>query len=200
LFVKDAVSVSALSAGQVGDLAGLGYSVSNSLSGTISDNTTYAIVGMYNFGAPKVYAGYEHIQYANPAQPLSAGYIDEGGYILAFVNVQIGPTSTYLNDKDLQIYWGGVKYGFTPNLEATVAYYGIQQNSYAHGADTGCTTNISSGCSGTESVGSAMIDYRFAKRFDFYIGTMYSKVSDGLSNSFLKTSTTATTMGVRFKF
>ena len=200
LFVKDAVSVSALSAGQVGDLAGLGYSVSNSLSGTISDNTTYAIVGMYNFGAPKVYAGYEHIQYANPAQPLSAGYIDEGGYILAFVNVQIGPTSTYLNDKDLQIYWGGVKYGFTPNLEATVAYYGIQQNSYAHGADTGCTTHISSGCSGTESVGSAMIDYRFAKRFDFYIGTMYSKVSDGLSNSFLKTSTTATTMGVRFKF
>jgi predicted porin len=200
LFVKDAVSASALSAGQVGDLAGLGYSVSNSLSGTISDNTTYAIVAMYDFGAPKIYGGFEHIKYADPTDPLAVGYVDEGGYILAAVNDQVGAASTYVNPKNLQIYWGGVKYAFIPSLEATVAYYGIHQNSYAHGADAGCTTNISSGCSGNENVGSAMIDYRFAKRFDFYLGMMYSQVSNGLSNGFLKTSTTATTMGVRFKF
>jgi len=45
-----------------------------------------------------------------------------------------------------------------------------------------------------------MLDYRFAKRFDFYIGTMYSDVTNGLSNGFLRTSTMASTMGVRFKF
>jgi len=200
LFVKDAVSVSSLSAGQVGDLAGLGYSLTNSLSGTISDNTTYAIVAMYDFGAPKIYGGYEHIRYADPGTPLTAGYVDEGGYILAFVNDQVGAASTYVNPKILQVYWAGIKYAFTPSLEATVAYYGYSQNSYAHGDDTGCTTNISSGCSGTENAASVMLDYRFAKRFDFYIGTMYSDVNNGLSNGFLKTSTLASTMGVRFKF
>jgi len=54
--VKDAIGAGSLSAGQVADLqlaplAGL-YSVSNSLAGTISDNTTYSVMAMYNFGAP----------------------------------------------------------------------------------------------------------------------------------------------------
>ena len=200
LFVKDAVSAASLSAGQVGDLAGLGYSVTNSLTATISDNRTYALVAMYDFGAPKIYGGYEHIKYSNPGTPLPAGYVDEGGYILAFVNDQVGPGSTFLNAKDLDIYWAGIKYAFMPSLEATAAYYGITQNAYAHGADTGCRTNISSGCSGNENVASVMLDYRFAKRFDFYIGTMYSDVTNGLSNGFLRTSTMASTMGVRFKF
>src|SRR6202167_4684545 len=71
LNVKDAVSASALSAGQVADLytvgnTAFGYPVGNSLSGTISDNTTYSVLAMYDFGAPKIYAGYEHIQYADP--------------------------------------------------------------------------------------------------------------------------------------
>jgi predicted porin len=200
LHVKDAVSVAALSAAQVGDLAGLGYPVSTSLSGTISDNSTYSIVGMYNFGAPKIYAGYEHIQYANPAQPLPAGYVDEGGYILAFVNVQSGAASTYLNDKILQIYWAGIKYAFSPSLEATAAYYGLSQNSYAHGADAGCKTNVSSGCSGTETGVSIMADYRFSKRFDGYLGAMWTGVSDGFSNGFLNKSSIDPTIGVRFKF
>jgi predicted porin len=86
--------------------------VSNSLAGTVSDNTTYSVMAMYDFGAPKIYGGYEHIQYANPTDPLTPGYVDEGGYILAFVNVQAGPTSTFAKDKDLQIYWAGVKYVF----------------------------------------------------------------------------------------
>jgi predicted porin len=199
--VKDAVAASALSAAQVTDLPTLGFPVSSSLVGTISDNTTYAIMGMYDFGAPKIFAAYEHIQYANPSDPLAAGYVDEGGYILAFVNAQSGAEATFKKDKDLQIYWAGIKYAFTPAFEMTAAYYGIRQNSYATGANAGCSTSKAGNCSGTENVYSVMADLRLSKRFDVYAGAMYSEVSDGLANGFiLNTSTVAPTIGVRFKF
>ena len=207
LNVKDAVSASALSAAQVADLTtvavgntAFGYPVGNSLSGTISDNTTYAILAMYDFGAPKIYGGYEHIQYADPTDPLTPGYVDEGGYILAFVNNQVGPDSTYANDKIEQIYWAGVKYVFAPRFEATAAYYGIKQNSYATGANTGCSTNKAGNCSGSENVYSVAGVLHMSKRFDGYLGVMYSQVSGGLSNGFLNTSTVVPTIGVRFKF
>jgi predicted porin len=202
--VKDAIGAASLSAGQVGDLqvaplAGL-YSVSNSLAGTISDNTTYSLMAMYNFGAPKIYGGYEHIQYANPSTPLAAGYVDEGGYILAFVNVQSGADSTFAKDKDVQIYWAGAKYAFTERFEMTAAYYGYKQNSYATGANAGCSTTKAANCSGTENLYSLMADLRLSKRFDVYAGAMYSEVSGGLASGFLNTSTVDPTIGVRFKF
>ena len=200
LNVKDAIGAASLSAAQVADLPALGYSTTNSLAGTVSDNTTYSVMAMYDFGAPKIYGGYEHIQYANPTDPLTPGYVDEGGYILAFVNVQAGPTSTYFHDKDLQIYWAGVKYVFAPRFELTAAYYGIKQNSYASGANTGCTTNKAGSCSGTENVYSVAGVLHMSRRFDSYAGVMYSQVSDGLSNGFLNTSTVVPTIGVRFKF
>jgi predicted porin len=205
LNVKDAIAAASLSAAQVADLttvgnAAFGYPVSNSLAATVSDNTTYAIVAMYDFGAPKIYGGYEHIQYANPTDPVAGGFVDEGGYIMAFVNVQAGPDATFAKDKDLQIYWGGVKYLVMPRLELTAAYYGIRQNSYATGANAGCSTNKAGNCSGTENVYSVAGVLHMSKRFDGYLGAMYSEVSDGLSNGFLNTSTFVPTIGVRFKF
>jgi predicted porin len=205
LKVKDAISAGSLSAAQVADLttvgnAAFGYPVGNSLAATVSDNTTYAIVAMYDFGAPKIYGGYEHVQYANPTDPIAGGFVDEGGYIMAFVNVQAGPASTFANDKILQIYWGGIKYVFAPRFELTAAYYGIRQNSYATGANAGCSTNKAGNCSGTENVYSVAGVLHMSKRFDGYAGMMYSEVSDGLSNGFLQTSTFVPTIGVRFKF
>jgi predicted porin len=202
--VKDAIGAASLSAAQVADLqvaplAGL-YSVSNSLAGTISDNTTYSLMAMYNFGAPKIYGGYEHIQFANPSDPLGAGYVDEGGYVLAFVNVQAGADSTYAKDRDVQIYWAGGKYAFTERFEMTAAYYGYKQNSYATGANAGCSTTKASNCSGTQNLYSLMADLRLSKRFDVYAGAMYSQASGGLASGYLNTSTVDPTIGVRFKF
>ena len=46
--VNDAISASSLSAAQVADLPKLGYSASNSVAATISDNTTFAVMALYN--------------------------------------------------------------------------------------------------------------------------------------------------------
>jgi predicted porin len=204
----DAVSVSALSADQVGELAGLCnpttkgatpacYSVSNSLSATISDNETYAIMASYDLNPIplKLFGGYEHIAFDNPNNALPAGTVVIGGYVLAFVN-----NAAYDNQKTLEVYWAGLKYTIVPDVDLILAYYGYNQNSYATGKDAGCSTTVSSGCSGTEGAASVVIDYRLTKRFDVYAGSMWSGVQNGLANGYIDRDNIATTLGVRFKF
>jgi predicted porin len=201
--INDAVSASSLSATQVTGLAKLGYSVGNSVSATISDNTTLAVMASYRL-APipvKISGGYEHIQYANPATAVAAGTTGIGGYVLAYVNVQSGPKSTYLNDRKLDVYWGGVRYTVIPSLDLTAAYYGYKQNAYGTGANAGCSTDKSNTCSGSFEAFSFDADYRFTKKFDGYAGIMYSGVSDGLASGYLFNTTNLNpTIGVRYSF
>jgi predicted porin len=199
-YVRDAVATAPLSAAQVTDLATLpalaGFSPSKSLASTISDNRAYAIMGMYNLGVPKIYAGYEHINFANPKTPLPAGFDNIGGYTLAFVN-----NAAFPHDKVLQVFWAGVKFAVTPKLDLTAAYYGYKQNAYGSGANAGCSSTKSGTCSGTENAVSASLDYRFSKRFDAYLGMMWTEVLDGLANGYIfNTSTVDPTIGVRFRF
>jgi predicted porin len=206
---KDAVAASPLSSAQVAGLAGLCnppptvpptasqcYSVSNSLSATISDNITYSLMALYNFGAPKIFAGYEHIKFENPNSPLPQGFITIGGYQLAYVN-----NDAYAVNKTLEVFWAGGKYALTENLEFTLAYYGYHQDAYATGKDAGCSSIVSAKCSGNLNAVSGLVDYRFTKRFDVYLGSMWSGVTNGLANGYiLNRDTVATTAGLRFKF
>jgi len=204
----DAISVSALSAAQVATLqTGTCTAVapatpqcspvSNSLSATISDNQTYAAMASYAIpgSTVKLSAGYERIQFDNPTNTLVAGSLTIGGYILAFTN-----NAAYNNEKVLQVYWAGLKWGITPDLDVIGAWYAYNQNSFATGANAGCGTTANSGCSGTENDVSLLFDYRLTKRFDVYAGTMWSGVTDGLANGYLNKDNLATTVGVRFKF
>jgi predicted porin len=193
--VKDAISASPLSAAQLASLPSLGYSANNSLAATISDNSTFAIMGLYNFGAPKIFAGYEHIQYMNPSTPLTAGFGDIGGYTLAFVN-----NAAFPKDKVMQVFWAGVKYSVIPALDLTAAFYGYKQDSYGTGGDAGCSGTQAATCSGTLDAFSFDADYRLTKRFDAYAGIMYSAVHNGLANGYLHTTDMNPTIGVRYTF
>ena len=193
--VNDAVSVKALSAAQLPVAVAAGYSPSTALNGTISDNTSYALVGSYSFGAPKIFAGYEHIQYANPSTPLAAGYVDIGGYVLAAVS-----NTAYPVDKVLEVFWAGLKYSASPKWDLTLAYYGYRQNSFATGADAGCASTLSSTCKGELDALSVSADYRLTKRFDVYAGAMYTGVQNGLAAGYLNTSNIDPTIGVRYQF
>jgi predicted porin len=196
--INDAVSAAALTTAQVTGLAKLGFASSNSVAATISDNTTYAVMAAYKI-APipvKLYAGYEHIQYANPVHDVVAGTAGIGGYILAYVN-----NDAYPDDKKLDIYWAGVRYSVIPKLDVTAAYYGYRQNAYGTGTQAGCSTNAHSTCSGNFTAYSLDFDYRFTRRLDAYAGVMYSGVSDGLANGYLFFTTNVNpTIGLRFMF
>jgi predicted porin len=194
--VNDAISASSLTAAQVTQLPGLGYSSANSLSATVSDNTTFAVMALYRLDPLKFFAGYEHIKYANPSTPLHAGFSDIGGYVLAFVT-----NNAYANDKVVQVYWAGLRYTVIPPLELAVAYYGYHQNAYGVGKEAGCNTAANSACSGSFEAFSFDADYHFNKHFDAYLGAMYSGVHDGAASGYaFDTTNINPTVGVRYKF
>ncbi len=192
---KSAITATSLSATQVAGLPALGYSITNSLAATISDNTAYAAMASYTIDPLKFFAGYQYLKYANPSIPLEAGFSDIGGYILAFVN-----NDAYANDKIVQVYWTGVRYTVLPALDLTAAYYGYHQNAYGTGKKAGCTTAANSACSGSLEAFSFDADYHFNRHFDAYGGAMYSGVHDGVASGYLHTTNINPTIGVRFKF
>ena len=192
---NSAITATYLSPAQVEKLPALGYSLSNSLAATISDNTAYSLMAFYKWDPFKFFAGYEHIKYANPARPLSAGFDDIGGYVLAFVN-----NSAYNKPKTMNVYWTGVRYTVIPGLDLTGAYYGYSQNAYGTGAQAGCTTTAHSTCSGSLDAFSLDADYRFTIHFDSYVGAMYSGAHDGAASGYLHSTNINPTIGVRYKF
>jgi predicted porin len=194
--VNDAISASALTAAQVSELPKLGYSVSNSVAATISDNTAFALLAAYRLDPVAFFAGYEHIRYSNPKTSLSAGYTDIGGYVLAFVN-----NSAYDISRNVQLYWLGARYTVIPRLDLTVAYYGVHQGAYGTGTEAGCTSSLYSVCSGRLEAFGVSADYAFNHHVDAYAGVLYSGVSNGLANGYaFDTTNLNPTVGIRIRF
>jgi predicted porin len=180
----DGISAAPLGVGVLPTVAmGLGQ-----VAVTVSDNTYFQVGARYSIGPWKFFGGYEHIDFANPNNPLAAGAFLQGGFIAGTAN-----NTNFLTDKVLQTAWIGVRYSITPNLDITGAYYHEWQNSFVNGPTlaastnpTGtCNTSASAGCSGTLDAVSAAIDWRFARHVDMYAGVMWSQVNDGLANGFL---------------
>ena len=192
---KGAVAAAPLTQAQMLTLPTLGYSSSNSVASTISDNTTYAVMGLWSFGAPKIFAGYEHIKFENPDHPVLPGSSTIGGYILAFTN-----NTAYTNPKTLEVVWAGAKYAFNASFDVTGAWYGYRQDAFATGVNAGCNSTASAACKGELNAFSLVADYKFSKRLDGYLGSMWSEVQDGLANGYLNRNTISTTTGVRFRF
>jgi predicted porin len=192
---NSAITATYLSAAQVAKLPALGYAIANSLSATISDNTAYSLMALYKLDPFKFFAGYEYIKYANPTRPLSAGFNDIGGYVLAFVT-----NNAYNKSKTMNVYWTGVRYTLIHGLDLTAAYYGYGQNAYGTGSQAGCTTSAHSTCSGSLDAFSFDADYRFDVHFDTYLGAMYSGVHDGAASGYLHSTNINPTIGVRYKF
>jgi predicted porin len=213
---KDAITVSSLSAAQVTDLPTQGvtlglppgyFSVSNSLSATVSDNTTFSLMGSYKVSVFKFLAGYEHIKYSNPSEPLTpapldgVGFDNIGGYKLAYVN-----NAAFPEDKILNVYWAGIRYTAMPGLDLVGAFYGYHQNTYGTAANNAkCSTTVApttpGTCSGHFDSFSFDAVYAFTKRFDGYAGAMYSAVYDGVANGYTQQRNNINpTIGVRFKF
>jgi predicted porin len=205
--VDDAISAAPLTAAQVGAINTSGIPVGiGSVAATVSDNTAFMLVAKYTIGPVKLYGGYEHIDYANPNNPLTPGAFIEGGYTVGVPN-----NTNFTTDKVLQVFWAGAKYSVRSDIDLTVAYYHEWQNSYVIGNGTNptgtCSSAVSAGCSGTLDAVSFVADWRLARHFDAYAGVMWSQVQNGLASGFLlagatgnKASSYDPTVGLRYQF
>ncbi len=189
---KDAIALGSLSAAQLAGSSTVAPLPHDSLAATVSDNTSWTILGSYGAGPWKLTAGFEHIKFENPSLPLTAGFSGLGGYLVSVVN-----NAAFPRVKKENVEWIGLKYLITPDLDITGAVYNYDQDSYAL---VSCSTAASGQCSGKLWAYSARLDYRLTKRFDVYAGAMYSKVSDGLASGYLKTNTVDPMVGLRFQF
>jgi predicted porin len=172
-----------------------GWSLSNTLAATVSDNTGYSLQTSYNakdYFPIKFYAGWERIKYNNPSHPDPVGTIDIGGYILGVVN-----NTAYGIQKIFQISWVGARWSITPDFDLTAAGYGYNQKSYNA---NGCRNASAASCAGELADLSLVGDWHFTKRFDAYAGVNWSRVQNGLSSGYLFTSEYSPMVGVRFNF
>ena len=188
---NDAVAAAALSAAQNLKFPG-------SLAATISDDTSVMLLAKYTTGPVKVYGGYEHIFFAPPSNPQTT-FTNIGGYTRSF-RATISNTTYNANNKVLQVFWTGAKYAITDKLDVTGAYYHYNQDAY--GAPGSCATSgiSSSHCAGTLDAVSAMVDWRFAAKFDVYAGLMFSQVNNGLASGYLFRNSVDPMAGLRFTF
>jgi hypothetical protein len=62
-------------------------------------------------------------------------------------------------------------------------------------------TSLAAGsCAGTQDAFSALIDWKFAPKWDTYIGTMYTQLHGGLDSGYLAKDNWETTAGLRFRW
>ncbi len=129
------------------------------------------------------FAGYTHVDQANPSTPIDFGGA-AGGYPLT-VTATLPDNNAFTTDKVLQFFWVGAKYDLAWGLSFTGAYYHVNQNSYvADGA--ACTLGGASrlDCAGTFDQVSFLADYNLTKHLDLYAGITYGKVTNGLASAF----------------
>jgi len=206
-YARDAVALSAYSANPLP--AGVGL---DDLKATLADINSGLLVGKYTFGPFQAFGGYEYSRFSPPSDKYPAGFTSLGGYTVLPSGVN---TTSYIDNKILQVAWVGAKYAIRPDLDVTGAYYYAQQNDYrpAGSAAAVCGPNtkaavagaspqgtLNTYCAGALNVGSAMLDYRPFKRVDLYGGFMYSIASGGIASGYIHSNNFAPTAGLRISF
>jgi predicted porin len=186
--IYDAVSAAPLSQAQLAASISTVATGNGILAGTVSDNTVFQVGAKYAIGPWKFFGGYENIHFANPDNPLAPGAFVTGGYILGG-GTAINNTN-FTNERVLQTAWIGTRYAITSALDITGAYYHEWQNSFATGANTGCTDARASQCSGSLDIVSLVVDWRFARHMDLYAGVAWSQAQNGLASGFLQSNGT----------
>jgi predicted porin len=179
------------------------------VTATISNNTSALVGARYDWDRLKLYAGYEWIQLAAPSDvptsftDVSGQQFIAGSSIFNVVGNAYGiPGVT--KDKILQLAWFGGRYSVTDSLEVAAAYYHTDQNQYTIASSTiaGCAANsFSSGqCAGTQDAASILIDWKFAPKWDTYIGALYAQYNGGEASGFLARNFWVTGAGLRFRW
>jgi len=209
-YVRDAVGVSL--GGGSNNAAGMPIPpfLPQTLTATISDDTSVMLLARYTIGPLKLYGGYEWIRYGAPSDP-QTGFNDISGNFICSGCAAINNTNINnrafgldgLDNKILQVMWTGAKYAITDNLDVMGGYYHYIQDSFfgtAAGGSAPCNTPAKSQCAGTFDGVSAAIDWRFAPKWDLYAGFMFTQVNGGLFNGYLQRNNIDPSVGLRFRF
>jgi predicted porin len=175
-------------------------------------------VAKYQVDRWRLYAGYERIEFANPSDPQTAFTDIAGDFLCANCTSALGLINNGTNINNVfynvhkidQLAWFGAKYSLTDSLDVTAAYYHEWQNDFSGGIPkqntvgpklTCAESSTSNGqCAGTKDTVSVLLDWKFAPKWDTYIGVSYNANTGGDTNGYLQKQEFSTTGGLRFRW
>jgi predicted porin len=174
-----------------------GYGQAN-LKATLSDNSGLMLVAKYTAGQVKLFGGYELYRQGAPSGRYPFGFTSLGGFPIVPSAISY---TTYVEPRVMNVFWTGIRYSATDQLDLVAAYYFQRQNDYSTKVckGTGIYTS-SNACGGSLEAVSLLIDYKPVKRVDVYAGVMISNVFGGLASGFQQAQNIAPTAGIRIKF
>jgi predicted porin len=169
---------------------------------TAENTKAYMVAAKYTWEQVTVRAGFEREEFENPSNPAS----DTAVTSLFGITLAAAPSVTaFPSQKNLNVYWLGGGYAFTPAFTLLAGGYHVSQNDY----DTaGCSSRKElARCSGSLNYYSLVGDYNLSKRTDLYAGIMKSTVSGGPAAAVANTAPTPSetsnriiALGIRHRF
>jgi predicted porin len=191
------------------------------ISASLNNTTQVMVTAKYEVDRLKLFAGWNLNSFSAPDNPNPGCISDISGLPLGCTSAASFNPSV-LNGRIFQIAWVGARYAVTDSLDVSAAYYHAWQNDFSAGASekystaTSSTTSalhsgdpnatcalhptISIQCKATQDVVSAVVDWKFAPKWDTYIGTEYTHQDGGLVAGYLNNNNWSTTGGLRFRW
>jgi len=192
---QDEVSAAPLTMPQMLGARSLGLDPGRSFAATVFDAESWSAGLTWHWQSVQLSGGAEIIRSANPEHPLALGFVDVGGYAAGAVN-----NAAFSHPRRQTIGWLGLRYTPLPLLDLSAAAYRLRQNSYAVGAEAGCSDGRAPACAGNETVLSALADWHLSAQLDSYAGVAYSHVVGGLASGFYHAVNAVPTIGLRYRF
>ena len=162
------------------------------IKATAEDTNAFMASAKYVWEQLTVRAGFEREEYKNPSNAASDLTVTSlfGTPLAAAPSVTAFPSQ-----KNLNVYWLGGGYAFTPGFTLLLGGYHVSQNDY----DTaGCSSGKElARCSGSLNYYSLVGDFNLSKRTDLYAGVMLSTVSGGPAAAVANTAPTPSETGNR---
>jgi len=178
------------------------FSISNNTGAgnvkvTAADTKAYMAAAKYTWEHLTVRAGYEREEMENPTNPT------QDLLLTTIFNTPVASVTVnaYPNQKNLNVYWFGGGYDFTPAFTLLAGVYHVSQNAYnCKGQQIpipGQAAPSAGACSGALNYYSLVADYNLSKRTDLYVGWMDSLVSGGPAAAVANTAPLASENGNR---
>lgn len=170
------------------------------VTATAFDTKGLMLAARYKVDALAIKGGYEQMKFSNPSDPLEdATATSLFGLVVSSVNVTPYTVAGQSVEKKLDVYWLGAAYDVTEKFNIGVSYYHVKQNDWS----LGTTPAGSNKNSGNAKYASLLLDYRFSKTFDAYLGHMSVNTDGGMGSTqigYLHDSNSTTGIGLRYQF
>ena len=184
----------------IGNPGGTATQPLGTVAATAFDTKALMLAARYKIDALAFKGGYEQMKFTNPSDPLDdAGVTSLFGQEVSGVNVTPYTVAGQSVEKKLDVYWLGAAYDITENFNIGVSYYHVKQNDWSLGTTpTGSPKNA-----GNAKYASLLLDYRFSRAFDAYLGYMGVNTDGGLGSTqigYLHDSNSTFGVGLRYAF